>query len=199
MYDDRYYTLDHTLENAKLQKFEWGKYTVYAMDHKPATYWYGVKLTEKIFVDDPKGGLPLITEVEILPEQIPPMDWAYFLQALRGEKYWGKDWFWDEQRREESLRKTHEKEAQRLTEKADIMRRALGADVVAIDEMPISHSHPEAYESWMKGITQFCEFSNRLLTEEEAENLKKRIPWLYKMFYGDVPINDKLAKLAGVM
>ena len=189
---DRYQTLDTALHNRKLTKFEWCKYTVYAMDKKPNTNWYGAKLTEKVFVFHPGEAIPKLEEKEILPDEVPDIDWFWFTKELWGDRHWSKKYL-DEDLCREVYRKNFEEErAKKLTKKADIMRRALGADVIAIDEMPISHRHPEAYESWMKGLG---EWSNRMPTEEEKENVKKKIPWLYKMFYQPDPDQSHLKKI----
>ena len=189
---DKYDTLDSALNNLKVNKFEYGKYTIYSMKNPPKTSWYGVTITEKQFVKF-KSGVE-IKEVEILPEQIPPMDWAYLTFALLKDDSWQKKNFWEEQCRVQWVTKFSEGFAQEAERKGNILRMAFGADTICLDNLPIRIAEPEAYESWM---LRRREDSERMPTTEEKENLKKRIPWLYKMFYGDPP-SKSMARIAGL-
>lgn len=176
MNNDRYYTLDNALYDAKLDKFEFGKYTAYSIrnnSNNSSSYnnvhaWYGTTITEKVFVIGNSPKEVTIKEKEILPDQIPAMDWACFLDALYGDKHFiSKTWFWEHQGEDVYENMFQEKEALRLTEKADKLRQVFGADVIAIDALTLKVG--EEFDTY---FTKFGNDCNRYPGSKKPLNLE---------------------------
>jgi hypothetical protein len=185
MYDDKYYTLDNALDYAKLDKFEFGKYTAYRITHSTASInrcqnRYGANLTEKVFVINENSNRVEIQEKEILPEQIPSIDWAFFLDALYGNKHFiSKTWFWNHQGEDVYKCSFQEKEAVRLTEKADKLRQVFGADVVAIDTLSLKVD--EEFDTY---FTKFGNECNRFPVGKKPLELNLEVPAFFKKMAG---------------
>jgi hypothetical protein len=137
------------LYNRQLNKFEWGRYTIYKRTN--ANDW-SVRITRKEFGDN------TIIEVDVLPEQLDPMDQCYLLlEANQYRSYAPLDleYFWAERCRDAQRLLKQEQKTKEWLKKADILRQIFGADVIDILNMPLLVG--KEYEMWMLKLSKWAE------------------------------------------